>query len=788
MKEHKFFWPKLDRAGMSLTEVMIAAGLSTGVALGVAQIMQHASRTAKSTQATVDFTQLTSQVQMIINDELACKQVFRNVFLDPSNPATSKQKDGISIDGAITNLTIGEAGSLKTIVKKMDKPVNGLKVTSMEFVQADVTPGKDGNPLIIKLKGPDGGRIDGNEYQVTFRISAAKELGGGGSQVGLKNLDKDFVFWVAVDKATGQIMQCRTENKQAETENICQTINAPINDDGTCSLPCPPNAHVKTDGESAYKTCVCDGKDRKGLRHAAFDRATWSCVCPVATGLPKPLSTISSSSAYALANIVQDSAGNCDCENITGLANPKEDSTGRYVPFTFGSDGGVASDGSTTNSGGGIFCACPGFLKVEGSNHNIVSNWRESNKDASGTPLDKKAFYLREVVQGSGSSFSCSVPIAGQTTITTGNSPNTYSAVCQKLGSFLDTSASPPTCQCKGDLNGNEWFRYLISNTVGGANYCGCVANRVWTWPSETSLDHPRVIGPEDIISDLLIYSAYDSANCQCRTGFTPSANGKCCRSGLLYTSDGTCCPSGTTYVNSRTDKCVTCNGELVKDDEIASDSQTCKCGHNQETTKICTETGNSISCSGTCICPTNQWGAPPGGMISSNWTCHPCKDNGYTNVEGSCGNRWGVPGYSPSIEDKRWHKLAVCSGGGGGPQGYRGTCGIQCSTANHASGLVASDNGAECRCPKGQYVGDAKEVSTPLCTACPSNSRWSPDTQGCYTSAMTFGCSHDTQCNINPMHCGRNTHDGYWDTDHFCDSDTGSSEFSGTYWDLHKK
>src|SRR4051794_5391731 len=68
--------PRMDLQGMTLVEVMIAAGISMTLVLATTQMTLNASRSTSSVKSTSDWSNLSSLIQLVLNTEQSCKSAF----------------------------------------------------------------------------------------------------------------------------------------------------------------------------------------------------------------------------------------------------------------------------------------------------------------------------------------------------------------------------------------------------------------------------------------------------------------------------------------------------------------------------------------------------------------------------------------------------------------------------------------------------------------------------------------------------------------------------------------
>jgi len=173
----------INNSGMSLIEVMIAAVIGMIVLYGISVMMTFNMRTSKSIQLSMDFNQLSSTIQQIINNPTACKDVFSKFnFTAPT---------GGSLPRPITGAVLSPLELNGAIIAKINADDGGLKVTKLEFDNLkDVLPSLGNN----------------NRYLVNLHLEATKSIGGKAA-VGAQNSWQDFMMTLVVNPGN-QIVEC----------------------------------------------------------------------------------------------------------------------------------------------------------------------------------------------------------------------------------------------------------------------------------------------------------------------------------------------------------------------------------------------------------------------------------------------------------------------------------------------------------------------------------------------------------------------------------------------------
>ncbi len=185
----------LGEAGMSIMEIMVAAGLLSVVSLGVSSMMHNTGRAQRTIAMSNEFEILVQRVNQSLAKDAACSSFFRDYSLNlaaqiPALPAVPAVPPAVEhVVPSITFDVDGAGGPIApvTVADTAAPPQAGLRITRISFIARN-------------FLGPRPGAVGGDMNLVTMRIqgerrlpnTAAGQAGVGGSLV-TKDLSITFL-------------------------------------------------------------------------------------------------------------------------------------------------------------------------------------------------------------------------------------------------------------------------------------------------------------------------------------------------------------------------------------------------------------------------------------------------------------------------------------------------------------------------------------------------------------------------------------------------------------------
>ena len=225
----------LSEGGMSLLEVMVAAGILGVISIGVMQLNQNMSRSSKRMNQQLDIVQLTNKIQPAISVNESCQRSFRMQTLGEGLPATGA--NGI-LDG-----------SGNSVIKVGDKYGN-LTVTGITFF--DVKPAETTQFFTKDPNNPSGPAIQSRKRAAKIRVDLRRGITGDDkadrhSTVGTLETSRFFETVFFVDASNhNRILDCHAQGT-GYGEEACRTLQGRFDGDRCRSIsiandPTTPNA------------------------------------------------------------------------------------------------------------------------------------------------------------------------------------------------------------------------------------------------------------------------------------------------------------------------------------------------------------------------------------------------------------------------------------------------------------------------------------------------------------------------------------------------------------------
>lgn len=181
--------PMRNQKGMSLLEVMIAAGVLSGLLLAVSQLMTFSSKSMKNINLGTDWTNMVHSIQQVLNSEDACKATFAGTNFIPGPGVV-----------AVSEIKVGTMVLAKTGFPPKGLKVTGITITDTGKAPVDMTYGA--TPV--------------KRYFALLNLDAEKTE----DAMGRINYKKSFVFTALVNGA-GKIESCHGE---FSSPRVCQDL------------------------------------------------------------------------------------------------------------------------------------------------------------------------------------------------------------------------------------------------------------------------------------------------------------------------------------------------------------------------------------------------------------------------------------------------------------------------------------------------------------------------------------------------------------------------------------
>lgn len=192
---------------MSLVEVMVAMGLTGLVLVGAMQMMTTSLRSQKTVQSGGDFSQLVSQISMILNNKNQCTTSLGNAGQATINPASSSEQ-AIKVFQPGSSATVAETGKDLGMIT-----VTKMAISSLSLIDASK-----------KL------------YAAKLRLDAERKGTGGNAALGSRNLGADFAVNLQFD-ASNRIASCYGEFSNEDfARTSCEQLGGVYTPGGT--VPC----------------------------------------------------------------------------------------------------------------------------------------------------------------------------------------------------------------------------------------------------------------------------------------------------------------------------------------------------------------------------------------------------------------------------------------------------------------------------------------------------------------------------------------------------------------------
>lgn len=214
----------LSDSGMSLMEVMVAAGILGVISIGVMQLNQNMSRSSKRMNQQLDVVQLVNRIQPYVSVNDTCQKSFRTQALIEGQPATTAN--------GIVN------GNNNSIIKVGDK-YGDLTVTGITFF--DVQPPEPTQFFSKDPSNPGGPAIPARKRPAKIKVDIRRGTSGDDrvdrqATVGTLEISEFFetVFFVDASN-TNRILDCQGQGT-GYGEEACRTLQGYFDGDRCRSI------------------------------------------------------------------------------------------------------------------------------------------------------------------------------------------------------------------------------------------------------------------------------------------------------------------------------------------------------------------------------------------------------------------------------------------------------------------------------------------------------------------------------------------------------------------------
>lgn len=155
----------LGHLGMAMMEVLVAAGLMGGMAIGLAQLMDVTTKGQKHTQQNISMQEAEIQLTRLFGDGPSCTKSLAGLGLDSMVPkVTQVRKDGSSVD-----LPQFSPGSTSLGVK-----LTGLKIVKLDLLEKEAQGQLE--MQFDRLKGQRQGEKTNKRFNFRAQLDASNKI------------------------------------------------------------------------------------------------------------------------------------------------------------------------------------------------------------------------------------------------------------------------------------------------------------------------------------------------------------------------------------------------------------------------------------------------------------------------------------------------------------------------------------------------------------------------------------------------------------------------------------
>lgn len=221
--------------GFSLVEVMLAAGLASGVALVVAKVAQESNKTTKTMETNIEVTTFLGDIAYILSDKQNCNATVgigsnigtpinsikrfingvENNIYETSTPANPKKygQSAFIIESITTELNPGGV-NLVVEIERVNKAINGARKVKKKIpLKAVVT----------------GGKIDSCFSDIESMIESAVQQSCRGNSARFDPATKECYHDVKTDQCpTGQVLRSIQQLNGQIISGCSDVIDAPL--------------------------------------------------------------------------------------------------------------------------------------------------------------------------------------------------------------------------------------------------------------------------------------------------------------------------------------------------------------------------------------------------------------------------------------------------------------------------------------------------------------------------------------------------------------------------------